>query len=274
MIGPVRAIVLAFAVVTAGIAAPARAGLKATYVADLPKDSPKALNDMRMIVYIDDAGHDRTDIVVNGKVTGSVVYRDGESYLIDRRADGTVIVSRQSDLTAVTAETFRALTDKWKLPKGAAPAMMYRLVDLGPATVNGRSGTRYGLIQTNAAKGVEPNFQYVISADPALAPLGRIMLRQVAASQQALAAALPGETNMFALMSGILSKGAPLRMERLMSLDTVETLNPDPTLFDLPGPVETIDQVRARIKPLELPPFDAPPGKAPPAKAAPLPTKP
>lgn len=271
MSGPVRAIALALAVMLAAVAAPALAGLKATYVTELPKDTPKEIGDMRMVVYVDDTGRDRTDIVTNGKTMGSVIYRDGETYLIEHNPDGTVVVSRQSDLMTVMRETFLATLGKFKFPKEKVPATMYRIVDLGPESVNGRAGMRYGLVEEGVAKGVEPLFQSVVSTDPALAPLARIMARQMLASQQSIAGIFPESTNLFTMTAAILAKGAPLRMEKLMHLDSVETVDIDPKLFDLPGPVQTIDQIRARRKPIEPKPSDEPSIEAPAAEMSPPP---
>ncbi len=279
MVGHLRGLALALAAGLAMLAPPAWAGLKATYVADLPKDMPKALNDMRMIIYVDDAGHERIDIVANGTPTGSLISRDGDTYMIQRGADGAVTVSRQTDVMLVSREQFLKVAERFKLRSSdKGPPMIYKLVDLGPATVAGRTGTRYGLTRTSPPRETNPIFQYVISTDPALAPLGRIMLRQLTVSAGVMDGVLPQGTNMVTLVAEILAKGAVLQMPGLIHLDTVETIDLDPKLFELPGPVETLDQVRARMKPLEMLPSDEamddmPSGKAPPAKA-PSPAKP
>ncbi len=251
-------IVIAGAMVVAG--GPAFAGIRATYVSEFPKGSPgDPAMTITMTIAVDDAGNDRTDVKLNGELIGSVVYRDRDTYIVQRDSKGWVVM-RQADAMAAAREQMIDSLARMAVRPDALPRRIYNIVDLGSATVGGRIGERYGLRAIDDKQTGEPFFQFVISPDQALAPLGRIMMRQMSASGDAMAGLMPSDLP--DRMVELLSKGAMLSIGDMLSLDTVETADIPESTFDLPGPVLSLAQVRARVaRPVPTISLPAPPAR-------------
>jgi hypothetical protein len=243
-----RTVGIGLAAFGAVMALPASADTKATYIGDRPAGAPATWKTLTTTIYIDDAGNDRTDTFIGGKLLGTVIFRNDVAYVVERGQDG-VVVMRQSDLIAASKGWLvGSCSDCQRFSSGGYTS--YSVLTLGPETVNGRRGTRYALRGPDERG--EVFSEIVIADDAGLSNLGRVTLRQMASAQRSIGDVFPDRSDMTEKVGEILSKGAILRYGKSMRLDRVETGPIDPKLFDLPGPVLTLDQIRARLNPPAL----------------------
>lgn len=191
----------------------------------------------------------RIEIDDNGDLRGGIegqpnyfIKRSGELFLIENTPSGHR-VTRFDDLTRVFAEQMKELgPDLFRGRRPTDPAA--GLVQKGEATVNGRRGKAY-YDRTRDGE-LYPQPVMVISDDPALAQLGQAMAAQLAMTTAAMATILDTP---FAVTESqrILQGGAPL-LYAGAKLFTVSSAPIDPSRFTLPGPPETLDQVRVRLQ--------------------------
>jgi hypothetical protein len=158
-----------------------------------------------------------------------------------------------------------------------------QLVAIGTVTINGRPGRAYGykpepkgatpapvvvfndkpddpLGKITTREGTDSDRErmmagtvIVISDDPDLSQLGKAMSGQFSKSIEMLATMVGNSPAMFKQMQDILKTGAPLSFAG-MELLSVNHRPIDPNRFKLPAAVETLDQIRDRMKPLPPPP--------------------
>jgi hypothetical protein len=187
------------------------------------------------------------EIAANGDVRGTVgpqghgfITRHGQGYFVETGATGP-IVSRAGDVAAAMSEKMARLDPAFRKQVGDHPPML-RLLRKGSATVNGRTGDAYYVLD---AKGVPaPAPTIVISHDPALAPLSRAMAGQFAMSMQGLSRTM--STASFGAVTAALRSGAPIVFTGAQ-LQTVSTRPIPASEFVLPTAPLTPAQVRQRI---------------------------
>jgi hypothetical protein len=230
---------LALAMIAASNAA--RADTTAVYKA---KSLP-----MSMSIEIADEGAVRYQMS-QGRTYG-LVLKDVD-YFVEMGARGPV-VDRANDLITAQREAMAAmLPDFAKHFQEHGGAQGPPLVAGGKITINGRVGRAYSYPSANKEPKTEP--VVVISDDPDLAPIGKVMANQFGKSMTMVSSMMGGNTpGLFKEMVRVLQTGAPLRFAG-MELISVNHAAIDPKRFDLPGEPETLDQIRDRLKPLPPPP--------------------
>ncbi len=187
------------------------------------------------------------------------------------------LVDRVNDLVAAQKEAMAALMPT--LRHDAKPAGP-KLVPIGVTTINGRTGKAYGYRRgttpepgpslnpnlgtvtsrpatESEVKRASANPVVVISDDPDLAPLGKVMAHQFNKSVAMLSRMMGGAPGMIDEMQAILRTGAPLSFAGL-ELQSVNHAAIDPKRFELPAQPETLNQIRERLKPLPAPPTATP----------------
>jgi hypothetical protein len=202
-------------------------------------------------VYVPKMGHS-TEVKVadNGDIDAELgdgrrlVVRGGRSYLVTERLTGT-IVNRLEDLKAVAGDRWAAVSRPG--PPGAGATS---LTALGPATVNGRTGTAYDWPQP-AASGRPREPLVVLSDDPGLKPLAAAM-RQVWRAQALTAIVGHPEwpapaREAQAEMLGLLERGAPLKYGDA-ELETLERGEVRLEAFEPAEAVEPLGAFRARLE--------------------------
>lgn len=198
----------------------------------------------------DGGGEMTIEIASNGDVRSTagtrgdyVILRGDEVYMVFFTDKGPV-VDRMRDVGFAMAEWMRAKMPEFgKMPDRDVPG--FKFIDGGTATVNGRPGKIW--YQTGGGDRLTADFSIVISADPALADIGKAMLRQTDASQQMMQQAMGHAAGFMGGTLDVLRTGTPIR---LMGIElTTVTHTPIPAdRFALPAEPETREQVSARFK--------------------------
>lgn len=217
-----------FLLLVATAAAPALADTTAVY---------KATTGAEMTVEIASNGNTRATMNADGAYSLTV---DGQDYFVLFTARGAV-VDRFSDVGAVMADAMQKLmADKKMPPMRDAPS--FDFVQGGQMTVNGRPGIVWSMKVGDA---LSPDSAVVMSADPDLAELGRVLARGFELSTAMLGRAMGG-SNPMAGMARVLRTGAPLRFAGMELVSVAHTpIGAD--RFALPAQPETLDQVRTRF---------------------------
>lgn len=184
------------------------------------------------------------------------VIRNGVGYLIRSDRRGTY-VAREEDWTAIQIEHARDLRSRGLLrfpPAAAAGSSLaepgYRVARGGSEIVGGRRG-RIWLLRGRRGRAGDRTFDYVVSTDADLAPLGRFLAWLNAPSspsreQWADAGFADGD----AFRDGgasIFERGTVIRVGRTMRLESVDTHPVPASEFVLPSPPLTREQLAARI---------------------------
>ena len=173
-------------------------------------------------------------------------------YFVELGAKGP-IVARADDLMTAQKEAMAAFMPPFQHHDMSAGP---QLVPIGNVTINGRTGRGFGYRPEKKDATVSP--VVVVSDDPELAQLGKLMANQLAKSIAMLSGMVGSTPGMFKQMQSILQTGAPLSFAG-MELQSVNHAPIDPKRFNLPAQPETLDQIRERMKPLAPPPTASPP---------------
>ncbi len=189
----------------------AQAGQRATYTDD---------GKQQLVILVADNGHAR----VNGPDPEQYgVLRDGQFYLVARK-DGQWTVARTQDVAAALAKVMPAIFSD--LAGGGKTARKPpRIVPKGKRTHLGREGQLYHVYFAGDGKPDDPR-EYLISADPALKPVGAA-LEQFTLMLTTMMGALigPAVAELNDDARAVFALGTPLDMERgykLLSLETVD----------------------------------------------------
>lgn len=200
---------------------------------------------MTMTVEIADNGDVRSQMsgpILEKMPKGVAIYsitRGGEDFMINETPEG-VSVFRMSDAMMVMAEHWAKADQRSGATGENTEALDMELVARGEQTVNGRSGTAYYL--RSEGKTAEPVL--VISRDPALAQLGRVMARQFGRSTGGMQVmGFPVKSSDSMLKA--LNEGAPLMFGRMAKLQSVRHDPVPESRFVLPAQPRTLDEVRA-----------------------------
>ncbi|MBN8810485.1 MULTISPECIES: hypothetical protein [unclassified Sphingomonas] len=196
-----------------------------------------------LVVEADEGGNSRVELA--GKF--AIVRRDGADYVVLYGKTGPKVFELQA-----MAALFKAM-----LPK-AAEAAKEKVefgLEAGPAsaTVAGRTGSVW-LMRMLAGPGKDRkrHIEIVTSADPQLAPIGRIVARAADLALDFMAGFIPESTQFGTTARGLLAKGTLLRIQPVDSgvpgkivfeLRSVDTAAIDPKHFELPGPVASAEEV-------------------------------
>jgi hypothetical protein len=196
------------------------------------------------------AVNDRGDSRISQGDDVSLLTVGGADYMLVTDRLGT-LVARKEDFAAIQAEDARALRGPDRpAPRADGDSAQWRVhpVRGGTETVGGRTGTVWVLRDTQG----RPDFltsAYVVSTDADLAPVGRASAHWMA---DAIAAARQrGETDTEAHDEGvnaIYALGTVIRQGDDFALESVDT-NPIPaSVFALPSPPLTREQLAARMR--------------------------
>jgi hypothetical protein len=204
--------------------AAALADMKATYLHPRRMDT--------VIVEVADNGDSRLQF--SGQIWRLQIV-GGENYVIYGRPQGPYVV-RLADLEQLFAELRPALPSPPSLSG-------LRLVRRGTAGFAGHRGTAF-FFETPDRAAMSPYPMLVVSADPALAPLGRPIALQMdfaILSYRLAGTAIPP---IFVAMREALGGGTPLSFLGL-DLQGIERTPVDPVRFGLPAPPVTMEELRA-----------------------------
>ena len=213
----------------------AHAGQRATYT-----DNGK----QQLVILVADNGYAR----VNGPDPEQYgVLRDGQFYLVARK-DGHWTVARTQDVAAAFAKVMPAIFGSPGAAAGKPARKPPRIVPKGKRTHLGRQGQLYHIYFAGDEKPDDPR-EYLISADPALKPVGAA-LEQFTLMLTTMMGALIGpavaELNNDA--RAVFALGTPLDMEqgyKLLSLETVEVAH---EAMELPAKPQTVEQIVAQTE--------------------------
>lgn len=165
------------------------------------------------------------------------LYREGHFYSLQDGPNGP-IVSRNDTMKAV----FDELAAKAGVERKLQPAIL-QLEEKGTTTVNGRTGDVYYLRAPDGTLSRAP--VAIISHDPSLAALGQAVALKFRMAAE-LNSGIDHNTATKLLMAEILRKGTAIEIAG-MDLQSVSDAPIPASEFALPGPVETLDQTRARL---------------------------
>lgn len=234
-----------------------------------------------MTVEIADNGNVRYQMST-GRTYGLVL--NDVDYFITLEPAGPV-VDRAADLVAAQIEAMAAfMPDLPHQDTSAGP----HLVPMGKVTVNGRTGQAFGYKPEETGATAIPTIEInddpdvaqlgkittkqmteseakramaaavvVISDDPDLAQLGKAMSKQFGTSLTLMTGMIGNNPDMFTEIDKLLQSGAPLSFAG-MELKLVNHAPIDPKRFELPAPPQTLDHIRARLRPLPPPPTAKP----------------
>lgn len=108
----------------------------------------------------------------------------------------------------------------------------------GDTVVSGYTGVAWAFGPEQEADGRKGEMkEFVMSADPVLAPVGAIFARTVDVLLPLMRAIIPDSTGFAAKARELLATGTPLRVDTLFELKTVTTTEIDAKRFELPAPV-------------------------------------
>ncbi|WP_158611041.1 hypothetical protein [Aurantiacibacter spongiae] len=200
---------------------------------------------MSMTVEADETGNVRLQM---GSQPGYYLVMDDDIYAVGGGM-GRDVVARVADISALADEKYAEFFAE--VPVHGDDEMALDLVPMGDETVNGRTGTAYGMAVGEG--GEAHHASMVISRDPALAPLGRAM--QTANGSMFRNAGTLG--TMFSMLNAdiaeTLAEGALLRM-LTMELTDVSFDPIPPARFALPSEPLSLDELRAMTAPEPAPP--------------------
>jgi hypothetical protein len=218
-----------------------------------------------MTVQVDERGRSR--ISMGNQM--AVIHRDGIDYVVMGDLSGIFAV-RQEDMIEALAQQARLFAPERSQTESAAdtqqrgerqaPQAAPDPIPLPPGfsaprangmeTVGGRTGTVWTLAPPGEDNSLAGDF--VVSDDPALAPIGRVIARQYGASAGALSRMVPGTSGLegrsFSDLYGpIFARGTIIRFGRQMRLESVD-IGPVPaSAFELPTEVLTRERFVARM---------------------------
>jgi hypothetical protein len=213
----------------------AHAGQRATYT-----DNGK----QQLVILVADNGYAR----VNGPDPEQYgLLRDGQFYLVAHK-DGQWTVARTQDVAAAFAKVMPAIFGSPGAAAGKPARKPPRIVPKGKRTHLGREGQLYHIYFAGDEKPDDPR-EYLISADPALKPVGAA-LEQFTLMLTTMMGALigPAVAELNDDARAVFALGTPLDMEqsyKLLSLETVEVAH---EAMELPAKPQTVEQIVAQTE--------------------------
>lgn len=188
-------------------------------------------NGLAVTVRLSDGGDSRTE-------TQHAVYltSGGIDYLVAGQDHGGFVV-RLDDFVSLMTEQSAA----WPAADPPAEPMPVTISEAGTEIVAGRTGRRFRI----AAAGQSTDAaEMVISSDPDLAPLGAVLRRHFGPVLTAFGARNPGIAR---AMADLLGRGTLLRGSELFRLESIDNAALSPSLFTLPSPPISREELAARM---------------------------
>lgn len=194
-----------------------------------------------LLVEVDDGGNTR--IGIDGKF--GIIRRDGVDYAVLSRPEGDTKVVALAELLTIMSS---AVTNT---PKPEAMTVdKFVLVAKGDALVGARKGTLWNFGPEKEADGRPGDMlEIVISDDPALAPVAAVFRLTLDSLLPVLGAMIPDSSGFAAQAATLIAKGAPLRVDKMIELQSVETGEIDPKRFELPAPVISAVEFLSSMEP-------------------------
>ena len=215
------------------LSAPAEADVTLRYVPDAP-------GTLGILIEADGQGRMRAEIAP-GQL---FIMRAGETFVVTPGAQGPN-VSRLDDFLAVGTETAQAFEASHPV-RNPPPQLHFRLVDRGPQTVGIWPGTRIAVEQIGPHASAQDT-EYVVSTDPALAEAGRMANWFFETEGRILVTILRFDRAEFTgVVRQLIARGTPLRVSGRFRLASIGADPVPASRFDLPGPVLSREQLRAR----------------------------
>lgn len=217
-------------------ASPAAADITARYVSPIN-------NAVAMTVQVNDKGDSR--VSMGNQIAFLTI--GGDTYLLLSDLSGVYAV-RQEDWIAFHAEIMREALPADFAQESGLPT--YAVTEGSTETIGGRVGKVWWLRAKGqpapAAGATRSGFDFVVSADSDLAPIGRALAKQMAASSLMMTGVIGSMGNFSAGLTEIFAKGTVIRMSRVFRLDGVDTHAVPASEFMLPPTVLTREQFAAR----------------------------
>lgn len=220
-----------------GLAAqPASAGLRATYNDEEGK---------KMVVEVADNGDAR--ITPDGAQQYGIL-RGGELYAVGVEGD-VVEVARVKDVAAALDQVMPPVFKQiFSAPGAAAAGSKMRIEPKGKRMVLGREGLVYAAYGMDDGKPGEAS-ELVVSADPALKPVGRALEEFMVGSTVMVAGFIgPAAAEIAGDMRTVFALGTPLDMGGKMKLVALETAAIPAAATQLPAAPQTPGQILAGMK--------------------------
>lgn len=185
-----------------------------------------------LLVESDDAGNSR--IGIEGKF--GIIRRDGHDYAVMTMSTGETKVAELSGLLSLMST---AMAGKAKAAaQDDAPEMKFVLVTKGEAAVGTRKGAVWSFGPEVGLEGkAEKQLEFVMTGDPDLAPIGAIFGRTVETLLPLLNAVMPGTADFGPKAIELMAKGAALRIDKVIELQSIDTAEIDAKRFELPAPL-------------------------------------
>lgn len=184
-----------------------------------------------MKVQVADNGNARVEM--GGHLTA--IQRDGVLYLV-RADDAGSFVFRKDEFDRIEAE----MLDPDLFPTERAQGV--RIVEAGEETVGGRRGIALFLEEPgDPARDQERDQAFVVSPDDDLRPVGALVAQIWGGPMT------PGALPRLQLMADIHARGTLIRMPLLLRLERTNNEPIPPAAFELPGPIVSGDEARARL---------------------------
>jgi hypothetical protein len=182
----------------------------------------------QLVIEADDGGNARLSLGEKFML----IRRDGVDYIIAADASGKLHVAPFDGVAEVLSGQFKGL---FAAGGDAEPEMTFILEPGAQETIAGREGMgwRFGPGPKDGKPG--DLIDVVMSADPALAPIGQVFQRAVATLGPVIG--LYGGDNLTELAGELFAKGTPLRVGAKFRLDSVDMADLPASRFELDGPV-------------------------------------
>ena len=219
------------------LAAPAEAGLRASY----------AQPDGKMLV-IDVADNGDARVGEPGKEEYGLLRADG--FYIVGRDQGTLHVARIADVAAAIDQVLPPIfKDIFTAANSRKPPSAFRIAPQSQSReVAGRSGKVYLVYGMNDAKPEETE-TFVMSDDPALRPVGRAMEQFMNGAMVPAAVFIgPAAADLIAETRAIFALGTPLDAGGRFRLAKLETVDVPASATALPGKPQTVAELVATMK--------------------------
>jgi hypothetical protein len=205
-----------------------------------------AVGNKTLTVEVDDGGNSR--LAIGGKF--AVVRRDSVDYLVVYDPSGAKVF-KLDEMAAMIKEFIP------KSPPEGEKMKFAVLAGAAPATVAGRSGAIWLLAMPDGPEGGRNRqVEFVMSADPVLAPVAAVFTRTVGSALDLASNMFPEETLFAASVRTIFAKGAPLRVTPrdpakpegpLIEFQSASTAEIDAKHFELPAPVTDASEIMGAL---------------------------
>ncbi|MBB4100222.1 hypothetical protein [Sphingomonas kyeonggiensis] len=200
-----------------------------------------------LVVEVDEGGNSRVEVA--GKF--AVIHRDAVDYLVIYDKEGPKVFELQGMVDMLKGIIPKTPDAEAKdLEFGLAPG-----VPGVPVAVGGQRGAAWKLLMVkgdDASK--KKHLEMVVSADPALAPVGTVFQRTIGTLSEFFGSMFPAETGFSAKVTELFAKGAPLRITPveegaakpegpLIEFKSLDTAEIDAKHFELPAPVTPTEEI-------------------------------